>query len=228
MAFRGGCVVAVPTAVVLAVLPAPVRANGVPDTADGALTRFERFILNGCAPCVRETYPVAKLVVPPAPLPSLPRIPAGTGARPGQVDLDVVRAYAVGRTARQFLALRVTLSVVAGSEGQLFRLGSGHLDEDDVAQLASAMSDIARAARDPADATRESREVEYHNGSLRIGLIHLLDQSVAYVQVGSITAFALRPVWEVPSTLYLPVTELSSLAGAVAQVAGKMRELRGR
>lgn len=213
--------------VAMLLVPAAAHANGGPDPSEGLPTRYERFVLTSCAPCVREAYPVAKVVVGPLKLPGFPRVAAGATTRAGQVDFDVVRAYQVGRVTRQLLALRVTLSVVAGAEGEVFRLGLGLLDEEEVVQLATAMADIAQATMPPADTTRESTEVEFHSGSLRVGLIHFLDQVVAYVQVGNMATLALRPVWEVPSTLYLPLSELPSVADAVNQVAAKIRQLRG-
>ncbi len=207
-------------------LPPAFGNGGGLDVTEALPTRYERFVLTSCVPCVRETYPVAKVVVGSLKLPGFPRM-AGTATRPGEVDFDVNRAYQIGRASRQLLALRVTLSIAAGTEGEMFRLGLGLLDEEEVVQLTTAMSEITQAASLPADSARESTEVEFHSGSLRIGLIHFLDQVVAYVQVGNMATLALRPVWEVPSTLYLPVSELPSVAKAVGQAAAKLRQLRG-
>jgi hypothetical protein len=53
----------------------PAHANG----AHGATltveppTRFERFVLVGCSPCVKETYPIAAIAAPPLKLAAFPR-----------------------------------------------------------------------------------------------------------------------------------------------------------
>src|SRR5262245_54377028 len=93
-------------------IPSMAGANG-DGTPAGPPTVFERFVLSACSPCVRESYPVATLPITPAALTWLPRA-AASGARPGEIAIDVLRAYQPGRPDWKSLALRVTLSVTTG------------------------------------------------------------------------------------------------------------------
>src|SRR5262245_65875603 len=115
-----------PFVVIAALVAAPsaVRADGDP-VALGPPTVFERFVLSACAPCVRETYPIATLPVAALPLPAFPRAAAASGGRPGEIAIEVLRARQPGRPDWRSLALRVTLSVTTGAGGGLFRLGPG-------------------------------------------------------------------------------------------------------
>jgi hypothetical protein len=58
-------------------------------------------------------------------------------------------------------------------------------------------------------------------------VIRIQGDAVAYIQAGDVPTLALRPVWEVPVTLYLPVSELSALRAAIGEVMAKMQRLRG-
>src|SRR5262245_29174738 len=121
----------------LAVIPSAALANG-DGGVSGPPTVFERFVLSACAPCVRETYPIATLPVAALPLPAFPRA-AASGGRPGEIAIEVLRARQPGRPDWRSLALRVTLSVATGAGGDLFRLGTGLLDGADVRALAQAV-----------------------------------------------------------------------------------------
>jgi hypothetical protein len=205
----------------------PVGAGHTDDLSRGVEappTRFERFVLSGCSPCVTELYPVAALPIRPLKLPAFPR--AGIAARPGEVRVETLRAYNLGRASRQLLAMRVILSVGAGTD--TYRFAVGLLDEDEVPALASALADMVNlGATASVDAGAESIDMSFGGGSLRIGLLRFQGESVAYVQAGDLQTLALRPVWEVGATMYLSPGELPALANAIGRVAGKIKQLRG-
>jgi hypothetical protein len=214
-------------AVVLAMSPAVARANG--DPSGGPPTVFERFVLSACAPCVRETHVIASLSIAPMTLAGFPRTAAGTAARPGEIAIEVLHAYQPGRPDWRSLALRVTLLVPSGVGGDLFRLGSGLLDGVDVRPLAQAVADMARtAAAAPTDSRVESVDMHFHGGSLRIGVVRIRGDAVGYVQTGDLPVLLQRAVWEVPTTLYVPVPELPALATALDQAAARIEQIRGK
>jgi hypothetical protein len=128
------------------------------------------------------------------------------------------------------VALRVTLSVMPGPGGEKFRLGTGLLDGTEARALAQAVGEMVRLAAAPAEsAAVESTDVDYHGGSLRVGVLRARGDTVAYVQAGDLPTLLQRAVWEVPATLYLPVKDLPALAAALAQAAAtidKVRETR--
>src|SRR3989442_13651636 len=96
-----------------------------------------------------------------------------------------------------------------GSAGQLCPLGFGVLDADEAGALAHAVAEMAKAAAAaPQDAGAESIDIDFHVGSLRVGLMRIRGDSVAYVQAGYIPSLALRPVRHVPTTALLPLTVL--------------------
>lgn len=206
--------------------PHAARANGEPPVASALPTHFERFVLSGCSPCVKESFPVKTIVISPVKLPAFPRVPAGSLTRQGEIAFEVVRAWELGRAARQLLAVQATLSVGVASGGGFFRVGLGVLDADDVGALADAVSGMAKASA-PEPAGAESVEIDFHGGSLRIGVIRIRGDAIAYVQAGQIPILMLRPVWEVPNTVFLPVSELPVLTAAIVEVAAKIRALRG-
>jgi hypothetical protein len=196
--------------------------------ADEPPTRYEHFLLSGCAPCITESHLVATLPTGAAKISGLPRSGAVQPGRAGEIRVEALRAYPLGRPARQLLALRLTLSVAVGTGGDLYRVAVGLVDEDEVADLAAAISDIVRlAAVAPRDAGAELINASARGGSLRIGLLRLQGESVAYAQAGELSVLALRAVWDVPATLYLPPDQLPALAGAISQAAAKLRQLRG-
>jgi hypothetical protein len=212
--------------IALAAAPSAARANG-----DGSPlappTVFERFVLSACSPCIRESFAIATLPVAPFPLPPFPRA-AATGARPGEIAIEVLRAHQPGRPGWRSLALRVTLSVATGAGGDLFRLGTGILDGADVKALAQAVGELARNATAPAGEPRpETVDADYHGGTLRIGVLQLRGDAVGYIQTGDLPTLMQRPVWEVPTTLYVPVKDLPGVATAVGQAAARIEQVRG-
>jgi hypothetical protein len=85
---------------------------------------------------------------------------------------------------------------------------------------------VQLAAAPAGDASVESTEVDYHGGSLRVGVLRGRADTVAYVQAGDLPTLVQRAVWEVPTTLYLPVRDLPALATALAQAAATIDTLR--
>jgi hypothetical protein len=196
--------------------------------ADEPPTRFERFLLSGCVPCVTESHLVATVPTGAPRISGLPRSGGAQPARAGEIRIEALRAYQLGRPSRQLLALRMTLSVAVGVSGELYRMAAGLADEEEVPALSAAISDIARlAAVAPPDAGVEHTDASVRGGSFRIGLLRLRNESVAYAQAGDLSVLALRAVWDVPTTMYLPPEQLPALADAVGQAAAKIRRLRG-
>jgi hypothetical protein len=139
-----------------------------------------------------------------------------------------MRASELGRPARQLMAVRVTLSIGMGSNSQLFPLGFGMLDADEAGDLAFAIAEIAKAATAPVrDASVETIDIDFHAGSFRVGLKRLRTDTFAYVQVGDIALLTPKPLLQVPTTLFVPVSDLPALAAAVTEVTAKIRTLRG-
>lgn len=202
---------------------------GLRHTGEEPPTRFEQFVLDGCAPCVTESHAVVALSLPALKLPAFPRYAAGPTMRPGEIRIEALRAYELGRPSRQALAVRMILSVAMGTASEMHRMAVGLLDEDEVPALTNATAEIARASTTPPSTATgaESVEVSFQGGSLRVGLVRYGGESVAYVQAGDLRTLALRPVWEVGSTMYMPPASLSELASAVGQVAARIRQLRG-
>jgi hypothetical protein len=213
--------------VALAATPSTARPNG---DASGAAppTVFERFVLSACSPCVRETYPIVTLPVAPIPLPGFPRAAAANGARPGEIAIDVLRAHQPGRADWKSLALRVTLSVTTGVGGDMFRLGTGLLDGAEARTLAQAVGEMARIVTAPQGEPRaDTLDVDFHGGTLRVGVLQIRGDAVAYVQTGDLPILLQRAVWEVPTTLYVPVKDLPALANALGQAAARIEQARG-
>lgn len=217
---------ALAAAALLLAAPVAVGANGDHGPSVGPPTRFERFALSACSPCVREVHPVATLPLAPLKLSPFPRGAASMASRPAEIAVDVLRAHQLGRPGWQSLALRVTLSVAAGSGGEVYRLAVGLLDADEVPALAAAVADMARAAAGPPPSTAASVDMDFHGGSLRVGVLRFAGESVGYVQAGDLTILMQREVWEVPTSVYLPVTELPGLAAALGQAAARIQALR--
>jgi hypothetical protein len=207
----------------LAAAPSIARPNGDGGPA-APPTVFERFVLSACSPCIRESYPIATLPVAAVTLPGGPR-PNAPGGRPGEIVVDVLRAHQPGRPDWKSLALRVTLSVSTGTGGDLFRLGTGLLDGSDVRSLAQAVREMSRLATPPA-AGVDTIDTDFHGGTLRIGVLQIRGESVGYVQTGDLPILLQRAVWEVPTTLYLPVQELAGFATALDQAAARIEQAR--
>ena len=210
----------------LAAAPSIARSNGDGGGA-GPPTVFERFVLSACSPCVRESYPIATLPIAPLPLPGFPRS-ATSVARPGEIAIEVLRAHQPGRPDWKSLALRVTLSVSTGTGGDLFRLGTGLLDGADVRALAQAVDVMARIATAPPGEPRpETVDADFHGGTLRLGVLQIRGDAVGYIQTGDLPVLLQRAVWEVPTTLYLPVKDLPGIASALEQAAARIDQVRG-
>lgn len=211
----------------LAAAPSTARSNG-DGSATGPPTVFERFVLSACTPCVRESYPIASLRVDPISLPGFPRAAAASGARPGEIVFEVLRAYQPGRPDWKSLALRVTLSVATGPGGDLFRLGTGLLDGSEVRALAQAVGEMGRVATAaPAEPRADSIDADFHGGTLRVGVLQIRGDAVGYVQTGDLPILLQRAVWEVPTTLYVPVKDLGDVAAALGQAAARIEQVRG-
>jgi hypothetical protein len=212
----------------LGAAPAPTRANGEL-AMTGPPTAFERFVLSACSPCVRAAYAVATLPVAPPRLPAFPSGGLQVTARPGEIAIEVLRAHQPGRPEWASLALRVTLWVGIGTGREMYRLGTGLLDGPDVPALVLAAGDLARLATGPgSDAGPESVDADFHGGSLRVGVVRVGSEAVAYVQTGDLPTLMQRPVWEVPTTLYLALDALPALRAALARAAATIEQVRGR
>jgi hypothetical protein len=174
---------------------------------------------------MREVHAVGVMAAPSLRLSALARM-TGQMTRQGEINIDVVRAYPLGRSNRQRLALRVTLSVATGGAGDVYRLGTALVDDEDIPALADAIGDIARALPGLLAAGDESAEAEFHAGSLRVGVVRLRAESAAYLQSGDVATLALRPVWEVPTTVYLALAQWPALESLVRQAAARAQKLR--
>jgi len=206
----------------------PAQADGVPgQTPVDVPTRFQRFVLGGCASCVRESHPVARFVVPEF-TPTFPRVVFRQTMRPGatEISVDVLRAYPLGQPSRQSLALRMSSWVVSGPSGPQYLLADGLLDDDEVGALVSTMNEISRIASSSPSGGDETVDIDFRGGSLRVGAIRLRGDALAYVQGGDIASFAFRGVWDVPTTVYLSVKELPVLTKAFSDAAARMQTLR--
>jgi hypothetical protein len=211
----------------LAVVPSIARPNGDGSPA-GPPTVFERFVLSACSPCVRETYPISTLPVAAVPLPAFPRTPTASGSRPGEIVIDVLHAYQLGRSDWRSLALRVTMSVSTASGADLFRLGTGLLDGADVPALAQAVGEMSRIASTPrGDLRPDTVDADYHGGTLRIGVLQIRGESIGYIQTGDLPSMLQRAVWDVPATLYVPVKDLPAMASALREAAARIQQVRG-
>jgi len=204
-----------------------------PAPASDTLTHFESFILTNCIPCVRELYSIASVPVPAIKTPAfsgLAPVNTPTSTRPGELRFELLRAYPVGLESRQHLAMRVVLSVSAGSEGALYPLGAGLLDEDEVPALAAALSQMSKSMPPGADdSSIRFVDTEFHADSVRMGTVRTGNDVLAYVQVApaDLPRFALKQLWELP-TMYLPSKDIPALEHSVTQVSAKIRAIRGR
>jgi hypothetical protein len=160
-------------------------------------------------------------------LAGFPRTAAGTAARPGEIAIEVLRAQQPGRPDWRSLALRVTLLVPTGAAGDLFRLGTGLLDGGEVPSLVRAVGEMARLAAMPAgDGAADTADVDFHGGTLRVGVLRIRGDSVGYVQTGDLPTLLQRAVCEVPTTLYIPVKDLPNVAAALGKAAAKIEQAR--
>jgi hypothetical protein len=211
------------------------NADGSPTPASPSdtLTHFESFILTNCIPCVRELYSIATVPIPSIKAPAFPGIaPVNptTATRAGELRLELLRAYPLGLESREHLAMRVVLSVSAGSEGTQYSLGAGLLDEDEVPALAAALSQMSKSmSSGPDDASIRLVDTEFHADSVRMGTVRTGNDVLGYVQVApaDLPRFALKQVWELP-TMYLPSKDIPTIEQSVIQVSAKIRAIRGR
>lgn len=196
------------------------------------LTQFEFFIQTYCVPCVREFYTIATLPFPSVKTPTFaglaPANPA-PNTRAGEMRLELLRAYPVGQPSRQHMAMRVVLSVSAGSGTTLYPLGAGLLDEDEVPVLAAALSQMAKSVSAAGgDSSIQLVDTEFHADSVRMGTVGSGNDVLAYVQIAPADPqFALKQVWELPA-MYLASKDIPSLEHAVLQVKAKIQAFRGR
>jgi hypothetical protein len=212
-----------------------VSATDVPSGPAGlsqSLTQFEYFLQNHCIPCVREFYSIATVPFPSVKTPAFaglaPANPA-PNTRAGEMRLELLRAYPVGQPSRQHMAMRVVLSVSAGSGNTLYPLGAGLLDEDEVAVLAAALSQMGKSLASAADdLSVQLVDTEFHANSVRMGTVRAGSDVLAYVQIAPADPlFALKQVWELPA-MYLPSKDIPTLEHAVLQVNAKIQAFRGR
>jgi hypothetical protein len=197
-------------------------------TREEPSTTFESIVADACSPCVRDSYAVAAL--PLAPLKAVGFGPPVTSmmSRGGEVRIEVVRAYPLGKREQQVIAMRATLSIKMG-DGQLFPVATGLVDEEEVGMLATAVDDISKAAlRRPAEEPLpDTMELEYHAGSLRVGMMRIRGDEVAYLQAGNIRVLRAPTPFETNSALFLPVGDLGALHDAIGQAASRIKKLRG-
>jgi len=200
-----------------------------PPPPSDVLTHFESFILTNCVPCVREFYYIASVPVPPIKAPTFPGVSAlstRASTRAGELRFELLRAYPLGLKSRQHMAMRVVLSVAGAAEGQLYPLGAGLLDEDEVPVLEAALSQIDKpTASGTSDSSMQLVDIEFHVDSVRMGTVRTAD----HVQVApsDFPRFALKQVWELP-TVFLPPDDIPVLERTVKQVNEKIRAIRSR
>jgi len=206
----------------------PAEPGSLPQT----LTQFEYFIQTQCIPCVREFYTVATLPFPSVKTPDFaglaPANPA-PNTRAGEMRLELLRTYPLGQQSRQHMAMRVVLSVSAGSGNTLYPLGAGLLDEDEVPVLAAALAQMGKSVSAAGgDSSIQLVDTEFHAGSVRMGTVRSANDLLAYVQIAPADPqFALKQLWELPA-MYLPSKDIPTLEHAVLQVNAKILALRGR
>jgi hypothetical protein len=217
-------------ALVLLVAPA-AEANGRHDgPGTEPATKFERLVVRECAPCLRETYAVAAVAAPPLKPTGFSAQLLSAMARSGEARFEVLRGARAGRTGEQF-AMRVELFLASGGPTPtLFRLASGLLDEEHLAPLAAALAEMVRAVERPADAPGgpDITELEYHAGSLRLGVLRTRPATVAYVQAGDPEILRAPSVAEGLGALFWQPADLPALADAVNRVLARIAELRGK
>jgi hypothetical protein len=211
------------------------RADGSPTPPSPAdvLTHYESFILTNCVPCVRESYHIGTVPVPSIKAPIFPGVLAQstrTITRPAELRFELLRAYPMGLPSRGHMAMRVVLSVAAGSEDQLYPLGAGLLDEDEVPVLEAALSQMQTWSQSEiSEPSAQLVDFEFHVDSVRIGTFRTEKQTLAYMQVApsDLPRFALKQIWELP-TVFLASSDIPVLQRTVKQVNAKIRSIRDR
>jgi hypothetical protein len=213
---------------VLLAFASAAYANGPHGTRrpDEPPTAFERFVVDACSPCAKEVYRIGALPAPSLRITAFGRGATGPTTRPGEIGIEVLRASVLGRQSRQRLALGVTLMVMTGTAAEMYRLGRGLLDEEEVSVLIDAIGDMGRAMAGAPATGDDSLDIEFHGGSLRVGVVRLRGETVGYVQTGDVSAMSLRPVWEVPTTMFVAAGQLPALANVIGQAAARIQKLR--
>lgn len=214
---------------VVTTAPRSTYANGAtaPPTRAEPATKFERFLLDDCSPCVRETYLVKTLTISETKLPALAPQAAVVRTRAGEVRFEVLRAYPLGKASQQFLAIQANLAVATGA-GELYRFATGLLDEEDVALLAAAVSTMSKTvARVQPSSSAERTDIEFHRGSLRVGVIRARDVVIAYVQAGAVHTLAPPAIGDSRTALFLTVEDLKALGDVVREMSARIQKLRG-
>jgi hypothetical protein len=211
------------------------RADGSPTPPSPAdvLTHYESFVLTNCVPCVRESYYIATVPVPSINAPIFPGVLAQSTraiTRSAELRFELLRAYPTGLPSRGHMAMRAVLSVAAGAEDQLYPLGAGLLDEDEVPVLEAALSQMQTWSQSEAtDPSAQLVDFEFHVDSVRVGTFRTEKQTLAYMQVAptELPRFALKQIWELP-TVFLASSDIPVLQRAVKQVNAKIRTIRDR
>jgi hypothetical protein len=122
----------------------------------------------------------------------------------------------------------LTLSVSTGAGGDLFRLGTGLLDGADVRALAQAVGEMATIATASSGEPRaDTVDADFHGGTLRIGVLQVRGDAVGYIQTGDLPVLLQRAVWEVPTTLYVPLKDLPDVAAALGRAAARIEQVGG-
>ena len=85
------------------------------------------------------------------------------------------------------------------------------------------MNSSAPVAGDPG---AERVDVDYHGESLRMGVLRIKADTVAYGQTGDLTTLLQGAIWGMPTTLYRPATDLSARATALGQAATAVERVR--
>jgi hypothetical protein len=209
----------------------PAEANGRHDASGTEpATKFERLVVRECVPCLRETYAVAAVAAPPLKPSGFSAQLLSAMARSGEARFEVLRGARSGRTGEQF-AMRVELFLASGGPTPvLFRLASGLLDEEHLAPLAAALAEMIRVVERPADVAGgpDTTELEYHAGSLRLGVLRTRAATVAYVQAGDPEILRAPSAADGLSAIFWQPADLPALADAVNRVLARIAELRGK
>jgi hypothetical protein len=213
---------------IAAVLSSTALANGlhVVQGISDPPTRLERFLRDDCTTCVRGSYPVGSIPLSPLKLMGFSPPVTNLMTRSGEVRFEIVRAYPLDRTTQQYFGLRASLWIASGG-GQLYRLAVGLVDDQDLALLATAVAEITRAA-ESAKTDADTLEIEVHMGSLRIGALRTSDAVVGYMQLGDVHALAPPSTLDAQNTLFMSLTDLSTVGKAIAEANARIGALRTR
>ena len=85
----------------------------------------------------------------------------------------------------------------------------------------------ARIATTPrGEPCADTLDLDFHGGTLRVGVLQIRGDAIGYVHTGDLPILLQRAVWEVPTTLYVPVNDLPAVAAALGQAAARIEQLR--